>query len=60
MITAQDKLESCWIRVQDHLSLCKEALSTASDLFAFLRAANQLIQWATNMRKLFVADDIGT
>ena len=56
----QELLEVSWSRLQDHLNLRKEALRSSSALFTFLRAANQLIQWATNMRKIFVADEIGT
>ncbi|KAL5270487.1 hypothetical protein ACHWQZ_G001266 [Mnemiopsis leidyi] len=56
----QGQLETSWSRLQDHLNLRKEALISSTELFTFLRAANQLIQWATNMRKLFVSDEIGT
>ena len=55
----QEVLESLWEKLQNDLSLRKEALTLASELFTFLRSVNQLIQWGTNMRKLFVSDELG-
>ena len=55
----QGLLESLWEKLQHNLSLRTEALNLASELFTFLSSANELIQWGTNMRKLFVSDELG-
>ena len=55
----QALLETLWEKLQHNLSLRTEALNLASEMFIFLSSANELIQWGTNMRKLFVSDELG-